>query len=180
MRSPLLSLSANYPKFPVPQDPEDLSSLYKEFLATPKVLSGEVKHHKGTANSPWTCYLPSSLTDEEGRVWYVFGVGGDRATLAPPASLGRAHAHQVLKIGRPDSMTPERKYFALLHRDFNYVTRPVGYGTTTVRLADNARTSTQGFVLECESVYYQKVAPVDNSWAANASCRSQTSWLPWP
>ena len=58
-------------------------------------------------------------------------------------------------------MTPERKYFALLHRDFNYVTRPVGYGTTTVRLADNARTSTQGFVLECESVYYQKVAPVD-------------------
>ena len=90
------------------------------------------------------------------------GVGGDRATLAPPASLGRAHAHQVLKIGRPDSMTPERKYFALLHRDFNYVTRPVAYGTTTVRLADNARTSThQGFVLECECVYYQKVAPVD-------------------
>ena len=143
------------------QDPEDLSALYKEFLATPKVLSGEVKHHKGTANSPWTCYLPSSLTDEEGRVWYVFGVGGDRATLAPPASLGRAHAHQVLKIGRPDSMTPERKYFALLHRDFNYVTRPASYGTTTVRLADNARTSTQGFVLECECVYYQKVAPVD-------------------
>ena len=105
--------------------------------------------------------MQSSLTDEEGRVWYVFGVGGDRATLAPPASLGRAHAHQVLKIGRPDSMTPERKYFALLHRDFNYVTRPVGYGTTTVRLADNARTSTQGFVLECECVYYQKVAPVD-------------------
>ena len=58
-------------------------------------------------------------------------------------------------------MTPERKYFALLHRDFNYVTRPAGYGTTTVRLADNARTSTQGFVLECECVYYQKVAPVD-------------------
>ena len=58
-------------------------------------------------------------------------------------------------------MTPERKYFALLHRDSNYVTRPASYGTTTVRLADNARTSTQGFVLECECVYYQKVAPVD-------------------
>ena len=154
-------LKRELPEISSAQDPEDLSSLYKEFLSTPKVLSGEVKHHKGTANSPWTCYLPSSLTDEEGRVWYVFGVGGDRATLAPPASLGRAHAHQVLKIGRPDSMTPERKYFALLHRDFNYVTRPVGYGTTTVRLADNARTSTQGFVLECECVYYQKVAPVD-------------------
>ena len=154
-------LKRELPEISSAQDPEDLSALYKEFLATPKVLSGEVKHHKGTANSPWTCYLPSSLTDEEGRVWYVFGVGGDRATLAPPASLGRAHAHQVLKIGRPDSMTPERKYFALLHRDFNYVTRPAGYGTTTVRLADNARTSTQGFVLECECVYYQKVAPVD-------------------
>ena len=154
-------LKRELPEISSAQDPEDLSSLYKEFLATPKVLSGEVKHHKGTANSPWTCYLPSSLTDEAGRVWYVFGVGGDRATLAPPASLGRAHAHQVLKIGRPDSMTPERKYFALLHRDFNYVTRPVGYGTTTVRLADNARTSTQGFVLECKCVYYQKVAPVD-------------------
>ena len=154
-------LKRELPEISSAQDPEDLSALYKEFLATPKVLSGEVKHHKGTANSPWTCYLPSSLTDEEGRVWYVFGVGRDRATLAPPASLGRAHAHQVLKIGRPDSMTPERKYFALLHRDFNYVTRPAGYGTTTVRLADNARTSTQGFVLECECVYYQKVAPVD-------------------
>ena len=158
-RRPLLTLPPT--EISSAQDPEDLSALYKEFLATPKVLSGEVKHHKGTANSPWTCYLPSSLTDEEGRVWYVFGVGGDRATLAPPASLGRAHAHQVLKIGRPDSMTPERKYFALLHRDFNYVTRPAGYGTTTVRLADNARTSTQGSVLECECVYYQKVAPVD-------------------
>ena len=154
-------LKRELPEISSAQDPEHLSALYKEFLATPKVLSGEVKHHKGTANSPWTCYLPSSLTDEEGRVWYVFGVGGDRATLAPPASLGRAHAHQVLKIGRPDSMTPERKYFALLHRDFNYVTRPAGYGTTTVCLADNARTSTQVFVLECECVYYQKVAPVD-------------------
>ena len=151
-------LKRELPEISSAQESEDLSALYKEFLATPKVLSGEVKHHKGTANSPWTCYLPSSLTDAEGRVWYVFGVGGDRATLAPPASLGRAHAHQVLKIGRPDSMTPERKYFALLHRDFNYVTRPAGYGTTTVRLADNARTSTQGFVLECECVYYQKVA----------------------
>ena len=104
-------LKRELPEISSAQDPEDLSALYKEFLATPKVLSGEVKHHKGTANSPWTCYLPSSLTDEEGRVWYVFGVGGDRATLAPPASLGRAHAHQVLKIGRPDSMTPERKIF---------------------------------------------------------------------
>ena len=87
-------LKRELPEISSAQDPEDLSALYKEFLATPKVLSGEVKHHKGTANSPWTCYLPSSLTDEEGRVWYVFGVGGDRATLAPPASLGRAHAHQ--------------------------------------------------------------------------------------
>ena len=159
-------LKRELPEISSAQDPEDLSALYKEFLATPKVLSGEVKHHKGTANSPWTCYLPSSLTDEEGRVWYVFGVGGDRATLAPPASLGRAHAHQVLKIGRPDSMTPERKYFALLHRDFNYVTRPAGYGTTTV--ADNARTPTQGFVLECECVYYQKVAPARWTWSGSS------------
>ena len=153
-------LKRELPEISSAQDPEDLSSLYKEFLATPKVLSGEVKHHKGTANSPWTCYLLAALLMRKagsGMSLELEGTGLPR----PPASLGRAHAHQVLKIGRPDSMTPERKYFALLHRDFNYVTRPVGYGTTTVRLADNARTSTQGFVLECECVYYQKVAPVD-------------------
>ena len=55
-------LKRELPEISSAQDPDNLSALYKEFLATPKVLSGEVKHHKGTANSPWTCYLPSSLT----------------------------------------------------------------------------------------------------------------------
>ena len=45
-------LKRELPEISSAQDPEDLSALYKEFLATPKALSGEVKHHKGTANSP--------------------------------------------------------------------------------------------------------------------------------
>ena len=54
-----------------------------------------------------TYFVPDQLTDQLGRSWAVTGVGGSRITLEVPDSLGPGAAHQVLKLGPPESCLDE-------------------------------------------------------------------------
>ena len=103
----------------------------------PLSLSGLLKPHKGSPNAPWTYFVPDQLTDQLGRSWAVTGVGGSRITLEVPDSLGPGAAHQVLKLGPPESCLDEYRWFETLSRDFQYVPRPSIKGEIQVTLEAN-------------------------------------------
>ena len=97
----------------------------------PKRLTGVAGKHKGSANSPWTCYAPKVFTDEEGLSWEVLGVGGARVVLK---DLGPGSGHLILKVGDAEQTQEEAFFFGKIARDFSYVTRPAAQGRVTIEL----------------------------------------------
>ena len=124
-------------------------------LPIPSRLTGVATRHRGSKNSPWTCYCPREFKDSLGRSWEVQGIGGARVVLRPP-NLGQGSGHQVLKVGDLEQTKNEAYYFSRLSRDFTYITRPAQHDPITVQLQNYGEIRAYG-------CYYPRVFPVDKA-----------------